>query len=203
MFTSRKRHSSVASCLATRSWSQHCGTGATRYSLNNSNAAFQRSDNPPSFPCVARLLAVLPHATLCLTKLLPLALRVNKFPPTRLLATFAFGDEYVFANSQAIGNFQKKTGIVKITTKCRLTFWKKCEISCQREQKASLLALCRVPPRLREAKDCLHVYLIGRLAILAVRNPHLCDLLLQVLPIKFHLIPQHPKIKRKHFVSRE
>ena len=97
MFTSRKRHSSVASCLATRSWSQHCGTGATRYSLNNSNAAFQRSDNPPSFPCVTRLLAVLPHATLCLTKLLPLALRVNKFPPTRLLATFAFGDEYVFA----------------------------------------------------------------------------------------------------------
>ena len=97
LFTSRKRHSSVASCLATRSWSQHCGTGATRYSLNNSNATFQRSDNPPSFPCVARLLAVLPHATLCLTKLLPLALRVNKFPPTRLLATFAFGDEYVFA----------------------------------------------------------------------------------------------------------
>ena len=102
-----------------------------------------------------------------------------------------------------IGNLQKKTGTVKITTKCRLTFWKKCEISCQWEQKASLLALCRVPPRLREAKDCLHVYLIGRLAILAVRNPHLCDLLLQVLPIKFHLIPQHPKIKRKHFVSRE
>ena len=27
----------------------------------------------------------------------------------------------------AIGNLQKKTGTVKITTKCRLTFWKKCE----------------------------------------------------------------------------
>ena len=62
---------------------------------------------------------------------------------------------------------------------------------------------CIVPSAAELARsECLSVVLIYKLATLVVRNPRVAsyaclprDLLLQALPIKFHLISQRPQAK--------
>ena len=62
---------------------------------------------------------------------------------------------------------------------------------------------CIVPSAAEVARsECLSVVLVYKLAMLVVRNPRVAsyaclprDLLLQALPIKFHLISQRPQAK--------